>query len=196
MIFLKRLIFIRHGESSANAKDIISSDINLYPLTPNGEEQVRFVAGQISALRINNIYSSPLLRARQTAGILSKKTNTEIRIIEELRETDFGTLSDTKLAGRVVDLPENVRREHRVESWESHRRRLEMALLKMEDRSLVVTHGLVIRTIIGKVLGLEMEDFNGIFIRPSSMTTVDADSNRLYSVGNFLISDRIRNIFS
>ena len=82
---LKRLIFIRHGESSANAKDIISSDINLFPLTPKGKEQVEFVAGQISALKINTIYSSPLLRARQTADILSKKTNTEIRIIEELR---------------------------------------------------------------------------------------------------------------
>jgi len=137
-----------------------------------------------------------LLRARQTAEILSSVSGTGIEVIDELKETDFGTLRGTKLPGRVVDLPESVRVEHGLESWSSHMKRLDIALSRIEDMSIVVTHGLVIRTLISRVLGLDMEEFDGIYIRPSSMTTVDTDSNRIYSVGSFLVSKRIRDMFS
>lgn len=193
---MKRLIFVRHGESEANARDLISNSTDLYPLTKKGVDQVEFISKQISALRITAIYSSPLLRTRQTADILAEKFGIGVEIDDDLRETDFGTMRETKLAGRVVDLPEEIRVKHGVESWNSHRQRLERSLSRMSDRSIVVTHGLVIRTVIGKVLGLDMEEFNGIYIRPSSMTTVDTDSYKLYSVGNFLVSERIKELFS
>lgn len=92
-----KLIVIRHGESTANITEIMSSGVNddVY-LTPNGCTQVVNAAKDISE-DISIVYVSPLKRTVQTAEILSKHINIpKITICDSIREVDYGKYSGRK----------------------------------------------------------------------------------------------------
>jgi len=69
---VKRLYFVRHGESELNHQQIYSGHIDT-PLTERGREQAR-LAGQETSLTFDLILSSPLVRALETAQIIATAT--------------------------------------------------------------------------------------------------------------------------
>jgi probable phosphoglycerate mutase len=82
----------RHGETAPNIKKLFTGKGNP-PLLPKGRE----TAGQVAALLKQKagsaeiIYSSPLLRARQTAKIIAKELGLQKIVVEKgLREQNFG----------------------------------------------------------------------------------------------------------
>ena len=87
---MARLIMIRHGESTANLEKrfTVSTD---EPLTPAGIEQAR-ARGRALLGRCapTALYSSPFLRAFQTAQGIGEVLGLEPVIVEDLREQDFG----------------------------------------------------------------------------------------------------------
>lgn len=80
---------VRHGETEWNAIDKVlgRSDI---PLDAKGIEQARELARSMRGLEIDEILTSPLSRARQTAEFISAETGVEYRVDERLIEQDFG----------------------------------------------------------------------------------------------------------
>jgi broad specificity phosphatase PhoE len=99
--------FVRHGESEANASRIYANTGDGYPLTSNGHEQARSFAKSLCGARILGIYSSPLLRARQTAETIGKVTGANIQIAPELIEYHVGIYEGTSTlsgsAGTIAD---------------------------------------------------------------------------------------------
>ncbi len=88
-----RILFIRHGESQANiTREFSNHDNTKHPLTEKGVEQARALAEKLRDVNLTAIYSSPLLRARQTADILNAGRGLEIQITPALREHDAGAL--------------------------------------------------------------------------------------------------------
>src|SRR5690242_5572321 len=87
-----RLYFIRHGESEANVQHIISNRGLKHGLTGKGRQQVATCADTLKGLSIVKLYSSPLLRARQTAEILGKALGLEYEVAGALCEYDCGVL--------------------------------------------------------------------------------------------------------
>ena len=87
-----KLYFVRHGESEANTQHVISNRESPYGLTEIGKQQAKTLAEDLSGIPITAIYSSPILRARQTADIVSQSFNMTYQIIEALREYDCGIL--------------------------------------------------------------------------------------------------------
>lgn len=89
-----RVYFVRHAESEANVQDIFSSlDPEVYPLTETGRQQAAEVAQRFEAegVRFDHIYTSDLLRARQTAEIIAARQPVDIREMTPLlREHDSG----------------------------------------------------------------------------------------------------------
>jgi len=77
--------FVRHGESQASAQDIFQKDDD--PLSEKGKKQVKILAERLKQPSIGNIYSSPLLRAKESAEIVSKRLGKPFEIWEELVET-------------------------------------------------------------------------------------------------------------
>ena len=59
--------FVRHGEAETNSNGILSSKYDGYPLTDHGREQIAETARQLEGIEFSRAYSSPVLRARQTA---------------------------------------------------------------------------------------------------------------------------------
>lgn len=86
------LHFTRHGESLANTLHIISNRDLPHPLTAKGRAQARRLAKSLEATPLTHIYTSPVLRARQTADIIGRALHLPVEIAEGLKEYDCGIL--------------------------------------------------------------------------------------------------------
>ncbi len=84
-------IFVRHGQSQANADSVIANAHS--PLTQTGIEQARATAHEVKHLDITQIACSPYLRAQQTAQAIATELGLDIdsiQTIEDLRERGLG----------------------------------------------------------------------------------------------------------
>lgn len=70
------------------------------PLTQHGKEMILAVAEMLKENHakhghaIDMIFSSPLLRTKQTAGIVAKELNVPVKFDKRLREVGFGALNN------------------------------------------------------------------------------------------------------
>jgi broad specificity phosphatase PhoE len=87
-----RIIFTRHGESLANTLHVISNRDLRHPLTETGRAQAAALADKLAGRPIAQVYSSPVLRARETAEIVSARLGSPLEVAEALREYDCGIL--------------------------------------------------------------------------------------------------------
>jgi 2,3-bisphosphoglycerate-dependent phosphoglycerate mutase len=85
-----KLYFVRHGQSEANLLKVISNRGLVHPLTELGRAQAAQLAQALTGLPITKIYSSPLLRAQQTAEIVSAALGLTFELADALREPDCG----------------------------------------------------------------------------------------------------------
>jgi broad specificity phosphatase PhoE len=96
------LYLFRHFESEANVKKIFVSGNIDPPLSENGRNNAIFEAKYLQNIDITEIYSSPLLRARQSAELLNINKNVSINYDDSLVEIDVG-----ELTGKSEILEEN-----------------------------------------------------------------------------------------
>ena len=89
-----KLYFVRHGESEANTQHVISNRESPFRLTERGRGQAMRLADNLKGVPFTTIFSSPILRARETADILSKALRLTYHVTEALREYDCGILED------------------------------------------------------------------------------------------------------
>ena len=93
------IFVVRHAESQANVSDIIGGDL---PLTENGILQAKKRAQDLQHLRFTAAFSSHLLRAHQTATILSTHHQLTVSKKHDLREREFG-IYEGKLYSEAKD---------------------------------------------------------------------------------------------
>jgi broad specificity phosphatase PhoE len=101
-----KLYFVRHGESEANTLHIISNRKSRFGLTELGRRQANILADKLKDIPITAIFSSPVLRAKETADIVSRSFYLPYQVTEALREYNCGYLE-----GRSDE-----------ESWMQHRK--------------------------------------------------------------------------
>jgi isoleucyl-tRNA synthetase len=97
---LKNKYFIlRHGEALSNVKNITSCwpEKNSYPLTKKGRAQIRKAAEKLDKEKIDFIFSSDLLRTKQTAEIAGKYLKINPKYDKRLREYNFGVYNGVSL---------------------------------------------------------------------------------------------------
>jgi probable phosphoglycerate mutase len=111
-----KITFTRHGESQANLLKVFSNQGLKHPLTPVGRGQVAALAERLQDQQVTRIYSSPVLRALETAIILAVKLGVEYEVVEALREYDVGVLE-----GRSDPQSWQLWKEM-AEAWLSHQR--------------------------------------------------------------------------
>ena len=82
---------IRHGQTDYNVRKLFQGqmDINLNEV---GKKQAEETAKKFEGVKIDNIISSPLSRAYETAQYISEVTKTPIEIEEGLKERSFGQM--------------------------------------------------------------------------------------------------------
>ncbi|MHB1354449.1 MAG: histidine phosphatase family protein [Anaerolineae bacterium] len=89
-----KLYFVRHGQSKANLLGIISNRGKSYGPTDLGRQQAHTLAESLAGVGVTHIYTSPLLRAEQTASILSETLAVPYQISAPLCEFDCGVLEN------------------------------------------------------------------------------------------------------
>lgn len=89
-----KLYFVRHGESEANTLHIISNRESTFHLTELGKGQAHILAEALKDVPLTAIYSSPVLRAQETAEVVSRSFHLPYQVTEALREYDCGILEE------------------------------------------------------------------------------------------------------
>ena len=100
--------FIRHGESVGNKENRFRGRHD-FDLNNNGVRQAEALKNELSGIKFDCIYSSPLMRAKKTARIISRD-RTPVLSAEELINVNLGSWENQP--------KENIRNEY-PELWET-----------------------------------------------------------------------------
>jgi broad specificity phosphatase PhoE len=112
-----RFYLVRHGESEGNVRKICQGHMDL-PLTAEGRRQAALLAPWLAGKRIGAVYSSPLVRALDTARAISSAAGLgEPERVDLLKEVDTGRFSGLSMEEAKQLYPEHYER-FRHESWE------------------------------------------------------------------------------
>lgn len=90
---------LRHGEAMSNVKKVVSSWPEKFenPLTERGIEMIKESAEKLKNKNINLIFASPLLRTKQTAGIVGKALKIKPKTDKRLKEINFGNINGSPI---------------------------------------------------------------------------------------------------
>jgi len=84
-----RVFLVRHGSTILTAEDRFAGATDV-PLSDEGREQVRRLAGRLGDEKVAAIYASPLGRTMETASILAEPHGLPVQPIDGLREINHG----------------------------------------------------------------------------------------------------------
>jgi 2,3-bisphosphoglycerate-dependent phosphoglycerate mutase len=169
---MKTIIFVRHGESEANVAKIQANETDKYPLTARGRSQVERLTQELALVHPNALYSSPVLRAAETAGIISRRLNIPVQVNRAIMERDWGRANGTRVSTfeEEVDLCLAADR-YGIESISSITKRASKFMDGLSiGVSVAVTHADVIRGVVVHVLGINHDEFSSYGIVPETAT--------------------------
>ncbi len=174
-----QVILVRHGETASNRERLALGRDDV-PLNALGVQQARSVARRLAedaarGLKIEAVYASPLLRARQTADAIALSLALPVQDAPELVEMDVGEMDGLTLvelrgrhpgfmkewlgpgAGEVPMPGGESLAQVQARAWPAiERLRDEYAA----DAAVVaVSHNFAIRAIICRALGIDLADF-------------------------------------
>ncbi len=161
------ILIIRHGQSEADILNVHEGRAD-FPLTNLGIKQATVMAEALSSnYKISKIYSSPLLRAKETAQSLSKATHAPITFEDNLMEFNNGLLAGLSREEANEKYPEpEVRYPHTalygMESMINFRSRAEAILSKIIAENnpystiAIVAHGGIINMLLRSFLELPL----------------------------------------
>ena len=146
------IYFIRHGETDYNKQHRYQGHLDI-PLNENGIMQAENARDELAGFVFDEIYSSPLSRARKTAEIINEKQGAELVFDDRLKEiyggTSQGQCLDKWSEDEVKELHENPKK-FGAESSQELCLRVEEFFKEIEDSDkniLIVAHGGVYRAI-------------------------------------------------
>ncbi|MCX7857612.1 MAG: histidine phosphatase family protein [Deltaproteobacteria bacterium] len=179
-----KIFVIRHGETEWNREEIFRGKRDI-PLNENGRDQAKKTAIFLAPFRINRIYSSPLVRAKETASIIGESHSVPVEIAEEFSDMNFGTWEGLSLR-EVQDLyPEEFNKwKNNPQGWKVEgaetlkdvRRRVFKGLKKLiknaqdNDKIALVTHRVICKIIAMIFLGIPNSGFWRVKFDPASVS--------------------------
>ena len=132
---LNKFFFLRHGITNFN-KDKKYTGHSDIPLSNSAYEEIKNSLPFLNNRNISVVYSSPLLRAQQTAKIIANYLNISIVIIDEFKERNFGLFEGKrKLQYKKKSFPKG-------QTLYSYRKQVLKGLKnsKIKNYSLIVAH--------------------------------------------------------
>jgi broad specificity phosphatase PhoE len=148
------LLLVRHGETDWNADGRLQGQTDR-PLSDFGRRQAHELAEELAGEGLEAIYSSDLVRARETAEIVDERLGLGVALDPDLREKDWGNWEG-------LTAVERDRVEFVGEPTEAHLERTLRALRRISERHpgdcsvLVVTHGGSMRRVQTAALGMAL----------------------------------------
>ena len=158
-------IFLRHGESTGNAEKRHQGQAD-FPLTDLGIQQIKQLAAYLknSDLKFDQIISSPLTRAKQSAEIIATTLKSDVEFDPIWMERDNGKLAGLSFekAQQILPPPDFIPLYQPIagngeSQWELFLRagKAISKLMKYPPGDyLIVSHGGLLNMVIRAVLGI------------------------------------------
>ena len=173
------LLLIRHGETELNAGRIVQFPDT--PLGANGIAQAARLGQRLASRNIGLVLSSDYRRARMTAAGVVAHCGAPLLEDASLRERNFGDFRGSAYAEHGIDIMAPDFEPPNGEAWAVFHARVDRAwrviqdhMSKVDGDLVVITHGLVLRSLFERVL-----DRNGHLLEPglvvhnTAVTTVE-----------------------
>ena len=194
---MARIILLRHAHSIANESGILAGQLPGISLSKKGSQQAIDLVDRIGKVSFDSIRMSPMQRCQETLApwLESAHSNGLKRFIldEKLIEMNYGSWSGKKLNSLAkqplwkiiqktpskVEFPQGERmtamQKRAVASVE------EAVLERSKGTHWFVSHGDVIKAMVGSLLRMKLDNFQSLVIDPASITMLeyDGDSARL-----------------
>jgi broad specificity phosphatase PhoE len=174
------IVLVRHGETALNAARVMQPADT--PLSPRGHAQAALLAERLAATPVAAILSSDLPRARLTADALAARAGLPVRDSALLQERNFGDLRGRPYDTLGFDPLAMAEAPPGGESAAGFGQRVNAAFALMLEQHaaldgdlVVVTHGLLIRTLLAGALHLPAETTAGLHLGNTSVSIVDAE---------------------
>lgn len=167
------LYIMRHGKTDWNVRCKLQGRTDI-PLNEEGREMAKRASEDSFEIPFDVCYSSPLIRARETAEIFCEDRGIPVIVDERLIEMSFGSYEGIEKSFEIPNCPINVlfqKPEDYVaveggESFEELYRRtgefiekVVKPLLAEGKNVLIVGHGIMNLSIICQIKGIPIEKF-------------------------------------
>lgn len=180
------LYIMRHGETDDNTKWILQGQKD-NPLNENGKRQAKRVKDTLQGICFDKIYVSPLVRAVQTAEIVTGRNRTEFILEDRIKEISFGVLEGTRGDDMKPPYSNFFLNPAAYEAPENGETLQELALRTGDflqeikgqypgRRILLVSHGAAIHSIINQIQGVDMSHFWDLRLGNCSILEVSDES--------------------
>ncbi len=178
---------VRHGETAWNAEQRVQGVADV-PLNATGQAQAQAVADALRDLPLRAVYASDLARARDTADAIAAPHSLTVVLRPALREMHQGALEGLTFAemrrehGEVLQAwitdPADVVMPGGGESLHQVQERVWPALKEIlaahaEGHIAVVTHTLVLRCLIARILGMSLNHARRFHLDTAALTVLE-----------------------
>ena len=178
-----RIYLVRHGETNWNKDSRIMGHLPI-PLNKKGENEAKDLAEALSLLQKTRVFSSDILRAKQTAEIINKKVKGRIYYNEGLREKGGGKIEGEYWTEEHSKMSfeewEKIVEKMGGESIEGFEQRVWSSFSEIvqdnfnQEKIVVVSHGGPIKIIIKNIFGTDNSIHRKIRIYNCSITIIEA----------------------
>src|SRR3990167_4847296 len=161
------LFLIRHGRTAWNAERRIQGQANI-PLDEVGNSQVLSLAQSLLPERFEAIYSSPLHRALQTAGVIARGRKLDVIIDNRLIERDYGLwtgMLDAEARQQYTDIFSGNWRVSGIPGGENQQVLVSRAVSFLDDilnrhpegQIAIASHDCLLGAMLGSILKMPLE---------------------------------------
>lgn len=181
-----RVYLVRHGETKWNSLLRFQGQTDI-PLSERGRQQATLLARRLAGEEFQSCYASDLSRAFETAEILAEAHGMAVQAIPALRELNFGAWEGLTIPEIKTLFSEEIKQwwesplTTRIPGGETLAEMAERSTLAIkriidthsEGNVLVVSHGGAIRSIVGSVLGMNLNQYWRLKLDNASLNIVD-----------------------
>lgn len=192
-----RFYFIRHGETIWNTEGRYQgwTDISLSSV---GEKQAQLLGKRFENIDVDEIYSSPLKRAKATASEIASRKNKEIIISENFKEINFGeweghTVSELKEKfgehySKFLETP------HKIDfpgegSFGNVIKRIEIGINEIIEKNkeenkniVIVSHGGILKIAILHLMGIDLNLYMRTWLDNTSVSVLEYRKDKFFLV--------------
>ena len=194
------LYLVRHAQSTANSEGILAGRIPGIALDKKGKRQAEKLSKFLATVEFEKVIASPLERTQETATLL--RADAEIKLDYRIAECDYGQWSGQKIedlqkqelwndiqkSPSSVTFPDGESMQEMFNrAWSS----VEFWNQEVTGNYLMISHADVIKAIVAKALGMNLDNFQRIAIRPASLTVIAFNPEPMLMLLNFSL-DNVR----
>jgi probable phosphomutase (TIGR03848 family) len=185
---MSTILLIRHAEYPSLGQGLKGRLPGIH-LDETGKAQAERISQRLAALPLRAVYSSPLERARETAGPIARRFALSVSIREDLQEIDYGDWTGrdiSEMAGEALWKRFHAQRTRvRIPGGEGMIRIAERMVGALEDLAgrhrdeviAVVSHGDPIRAALCVYLGIPLDFIDRLELLPASISILDLEES-------------------